>query len=80
MQQVKAVQRSTGRSFAASATEFAFDAYGAVARWSEQRKSVRYLQTLSNHHLKDLGIDRSEIMSVVYGETQDRLRGYSRGH
>lgn len=80
MQQVKTVQHSTGHSFAASVTEFAFQVFGAVVRWDEKRKSVRHLQTLSNHHLKDLGIDRSEIMSVVYGDAPDRLRGYSRGH
>jgi Domain of unknown function (DUF1127) len=29
---------------------------------------------LDNHTLKDLGIDRSEILPVAYGDDRDRLR------
>jgi uncharacterized protein YjiS (DUF1127 family) len=45
----------------------------AAARWQAyldrraQRATVRILQSLDRRTLKDIGIDRSEIHSIVYG-------------
>ena len=42
--------------------------------WSgrAQRATVLMLQSLDGRTLKDIGIDRSEIESVVYGRPDDR--------
>lgn len=42
--------------------------------WSgrAQRATVLMLQSLDGRTLKDIGVDRSEIKSVVYGRPDDR--------
>lgn len=40
----------------------------------ERRASVATLRSLDDHLLKDIGIDRSEITSMVYGRNIDRSR------
>ena len=47
----------------------------AFARARRERASVRELMALSNRQLKDLGIDRTEILSVVYGPPGERRIG-----
>ena len=39
-----------------------------------QRRSVEHLRSLTDQHLKDLGIHRSEINSVVFGRDAERVR------
>ena len=39
----------------------------ASAEQRRARETVRRLTALSNHELKDLGLSRSEILSVAYG-------------
>lgn len=43
-------------------------------RSMERRASVATLRSLDDHLLKDIGIDRSEITSMVYGRNIDRSR------
>jgi uncharacterized protein YjiS (DUF1127 family) len=42
-----------------------------------QRATVIMLSSLDPRVLRDIGIDRSEIDSVVYGRAGERLRAYS---
>ena len=45
-------------------------AVGAVSRWRRRRGAIRMLQALSDHHLRDIGLDRSQIMSRVEVTTE----------
>jgi uncharacterized protein YjiS (DUF1127 family) len=47
-----------------------------AAYWSARarRATVLMLRSLDGRTLKDIGIDRSEIESVVYGQPGDRCR------
>jgi uncharacterized protein YjiS (DUF1127 family) len=52
--------------------------HGWQAYWRRraQRATVALLQSLDQHALHDLGIDRSEIESVVYGVPVERRQRY----
>ncbi len=41
-----------------------------------RRRTANALSSLNNHALKDLAINRSEILSVAYAQTQDRKREF----
>jgi uncharacterized protein YjiS (DUF1127 family) len=49
---------------------------GRFLAWRAQRETVRLLQAVDPATLRDLGI--SDIESQVYGDPQDRMRGYDR--
>jgi len=38
---------------------------GWISRWRQRRSAIRKLQALNDHYLKDIGLDRSEIVSSV---------------
>lgn len=40
---------------------------------NQQRRSVRHLHSMSDYHLRDVGIHRSEIASMVYGRYDKRV-------
>jgi uncharacterized protein YjiS (DUF1127 family) len=46
----------------------------AFAQWRERTAAIRELHALDDRSLKDIGINRSEIESVVYGRDETRLR------
>jgi uncharacterized protein YjiS (DUF1127 family) len=45
--------------------------------WRAQRETVRILSAVDSATLRDLGI--ADIESEVYGDPQDRMRGYDPG-
>jgi uncharacterized protein YjiS (DUF1127 family) len=51
----------------------------AIQLWHRRRIAVGALQSLSDRMLKDIGIDRSEIPSVVHGLGCDTSRGVRAG-
>jgi uncharacterized protein YjiS (DUF1127 family) len=50
----------------------------AIGRWRSERRAVRHLRALSDRELKDIGIHRCEVSSVVHGNSRDvtRRRNY----
>lgn len=63
-------QRSMTQRFA--------DAWRKWRETREQRRAVFDLQHLDSRTLKDIGINRSEIYSIVHGDPKDRVRRRSR--
>ncbi len=56
---------------------------GTVRRWWKsywlgrgRRATVFMLRSLDEHTLRDIGVDRSEIESVVHGEAAERRHCY----
>ena len=55
----------------------------AVAAWharrrenSIRRRNLRQMRDLSGHVLRDIGLDRSELASVIYSGRHERRRCY----
>jgi uncharacterized protein YjiS (DUF1127 family) len=46
----------------------------AYMRWATRRATARILHSLDARTLKDIGINESEITSIVYGTDGDRRR------
>jgi uncharacterized protein YjiS (DUF1127 family) len=46
----------------------------ALDRWQARRQALRQLYLLDRRTLKDIGIDRSELESIAYGEGHGRRR------
>jgi len=53
---------------------FLAKAWRALVRWHRLRMGAAELQALDNRMLKDIGIERSEIDSVVRGIGRDATR------
>lgn len=49
-------------------------ARGAVSQWRRRRRAIAQLQALSDWSLADIGIERSEIASVVRMSYRDASR------
>jgi uncharacterized protein YjiS (DUF1127 family) len=46
----------------------------ALDRWQARRQALRQLHLLDRRTLRDIGIDRSEVMSIAFGNTSGRRR------
>ncbi len=53
------------------------DGYRAMRRRRHQRHAMSDLRRLSGHALKDIGLHRSEISSIVYVSEAGRRRRYA---
>ena len=56
----------TTRKYSQS-TAFHRRVWARVARWHDRRCAVQQLKAMDDHELRDLGIDRDQIRTVVYG-------------
>ena len=66
---------------AAQGVSFACDLRNSFRAWRlrrQKRRAVQQLRGLNNHALKDIGLHRSEIMSLVHTSGKDRRRCYAR--
>lgn len=79
MQQVNTLRQAAGHGFLSHIAAAAKFVFREVKQWNDRRKAVRYLHELSDYHLQDLGVRRSEILSVVYGDAPERRRHYVTG-
>jgi uncharacterized protein YjiS (DUF1127 family) len=52
--------------------------WDAYWRRRAKRTAVMMLHSLDDHCLHDIGVDRSEIESVIYGKPGDRRLSYER--
>lgn len=66
--------RDLAQSFASRAAAMAGPWASGYAAWREHRRAVRALAAFDDRMLKDIGVNRSEIETVVYGEDATRLR------
>ena len=76
MQYVRAINDYTGASFKTSLVDVMAGLFGLMARWNEQRLASRYLQTLSDQHLSDIGLRRSDVWSSVYSQAKAGRREF----
>ena len=52
-------------------------AWRSFWQWRTRRAAVDMLHSLDDRTLRDIGVGRSEITSVVYGRPCDRTRRYN---
>lgn len=70
MQNVRAIQNYTGYSLTSSLIDMIAGLFRLIARWNERRLATRYLQTLNDYQLSDIGLRRSDILLAVHGEAR----------
>jgi uncharacterized protein YjiS (DUF1127 family) len=51
-------------------------AWHTFRQWRARRATVGLLDSLDDRTLRDIGVGRSEVTSLVYGHPRDRTRCY----
>jgi uncharacterized protein YjiS (DUF1127 family) len=51
-------------------------AWHTFRQWRARRATVDLLHSLDDRTLRDIGVGRSEVTSLVYGHPRDRTRCY----
>lgn len=74
---IRAGADTTGSGVARYIIRTALKAAHAIWRWQMRRETLRELSRLDSHTLKDIGVDRSEINSIVFGGGSCRRRKLS---
>lgn len=64
----------TAASTAGRVAETVRNAFGSLIRAYRYRQSIAQLRQMDSRMLADIGIDRSEIVSVVYGDASRKRR------
>lgn len=70
MQNVRALPTCTGFWSPACFADMIAGLFRLIARWNERRLATRYLQTLNDYQLSDIGLRRSDILLAVHGEAR----------
>ena len=66
----------SGTALASRAATMARTAWQRYWKWRAQQATVQILRSLDDRTLQDIGVNPSEIESVVYGRQCDRTRRY----
>jgi uncharacterized protein YjiS (DUF1127 family) len=74
------MQRADAEAHTGGARQLLRGWWDAYWQRRAKRATVFMLQGLDDRVLSDIGIDRSEIESVVYGSGADRIRHYRPAH
>jgi uncharacterized protein YjiS (DUF1127 family) len=61
-------------TFGRGAFAVAREAIAALDRWQARRNALRQLYMVDRRTLRDIGIDRSELISIVHGDRFGRRR------
>ena len=58
------------------ATKTAHTVWQAVKRHNQRRRAVKHLRSMTDQHLQDVGIQRHEIFTMVYGTNTDGVHRF----
>ena len=57
-------------------TRTASTVWQAVRRYNQRRRAVEHLRSMTDQHLRDVGIQRHEIFTMVYGTNTEGVHRF----
>lgn len=57
-------------------TKTASTVWQAVRRHNQRRRAVQHLRSMTDQHLRDVGIQRHEIFTMVYGTNTEGVHRF----